>query len=258
MLLKLKRVDKDIEDFDKAKTVLENDPRERSTNKNINLKLDRDLLAMKPQLDEKTYDITEHYTHFARKVKEDKISDENLPQAAFEYQRSFPLKVKFTLNEMNLKCQQASDEARKDQKAIDDEVLARREAEMHSIDGELKVIKKWEEAELVHTSKGLEKMGFPDWLIQRPPSPPQAPTSHVTQTSAKYTSHNQVDSQVIVVLDRNFGFAKAGGYITTLVTMQGCSEPVKLNVQGPFVTKWNYSYKAIPGGTPFVKGELTV
>lgn len=130
---------------------------------------------------------------------------------------------------------------------------------MHSFDGELKVIEKWEKAGFVFFLKDLENMGFLDWLIQRPPSPPQAQASRATRTSAEFTFTNHIDSQIIIAFNRsNWGVTSAGGSITTHVTMEGCSESVKLNVQGPSHTKWNCNYKTSPSDTRLVTGELTV
>lgn len=125
IILSIKKVNKELEDFDEVEEVLRGGARGRSADANTRLRLDRDLETMKPNLGDKTYGILKHLAHFAHKVKEEGISDENLPQAALEYQRSTPLNVEFTRAELRSEVLKASAEAAKSQKEVDDKELAR-------------------------------------------------------------------------------------------------------------------------------------
>jgi hypothetical protein len=100
IFLAIKKTDKEIDDLGKSEAVLRNGPRDSSEMANIRLKANRDLEAMKPNLDEKTYDLAEKYTLFGLVLKESGVTDENLGQAALEFIRSHPTKAKYSDGEL--------------------------------------------------------------------------------------------------------------------------------------------------------------
>lgn len=186
IILSIKKANKDLKEFDKAEAVLRGGAQGRPADANARLRLDRDLEAMKPNLGDKTYGILKHLAHFALKAKEEGISDENLPQAALEYQRSTPLNVEFTRAELRSEAQRASGEAAKNQKEIDDKELARYTPYMSKyFDLAYKVadeqskkkdpltemidnILEYRGVGLVYTGKDLVEMGFFSWSMAIP------------------------------------------------------------------------------------------
>jgi hypothetical protein len=131
-------------------------------------------------------------------------------------------------------------------------------AEERTIEKKIEVVNEFRAAGLVFGGKDLEEMGFLKWLAQGSPPSPSSPPPYADQTPPKRPSTRYTDSEIKIAFDRNFGSAAAGGYITTTVIMDGCSEFVKIDVQMPSKTKLKCSFKTIPCGTPLVKGDLTV
>ena len=174
--LAIKKVDKEIRDLNENEAVLRNGPKNSFEMANIRLKVNRDLEAMRQNLDEKTYDSVGNYVQYALTLKEAGVTDENVVQSALEFHRSHPAKVKYTDIELTQKVQRAAEEAEKRQKALDDEVLRKRIIEEHTLEKELEVINKWRAAGLVFGGRDLEEMGFLTWLAQRSRSSPASPT----------------------------------------------------------------------------------
>ncbi|MGD0319344.1 MAG: hypothetical protein ABSB56_06600 [Nitrososphaerales archaeon] len=198
MLIALKKVYKELEDISKKTATSSNGTQDVSANTNANLTVARELEAMKPRLDDKTYDAVDHYTRFGRKIKEQNISDENMPQAALEYARTSPTKAKFTAADLELARAKAVGEGAKLQKEIDDKELAEYRPfvgfceklldkvhaqqieirKQNSVEGMIENINNYREAGLVLIKKDLEEMGFFEWLMThpRPPTMSQMPS----------------------------------------------------------------------------------
>lgn len=186
IILALRKINKDVLEFDEAEKALRNGALGRQADANVRLRLDRDLETMKPSLGDKKHGIVIYLAHFGLKVKEERINDENLPQAALEYQRSTPLNVEFTRAELQREVLKASVEAAGNQKEIDDRELAeytpfmkkyydlaykvadeqskRKEPLKEMIDN----ILEYRGLGLVYTWKDLAETGFFSWLMADP------------------------------------------------------------------------------------------
>jgi len=186
IILAIMEVERDIREFDQSTAILTS-RQDHHIDVNVNLELNGELEAMKPGMDEKTHDLVEHYSHFARKVKEDRVEEENIPQAALEYLRFSPTKAKFTAEELDHGRRTASEWAAARQKAADEKVLAsyipykeeylklvsrvaeearqKKDPFTEMIDN----ISEYRGLGLVYTGKDLTEMGFLSWA-QLPPA----------------------------------------------------------------------------------------
>ena len=138
---------------------------------------------MKPRMAEKEYDEVRRLVRFARKVKTEEISDENLPQAALEYHIACPTKLQYTTEEVRVRTQTAWDGGVKFQKESDDKELskykpyvenyfklaqkvlerARTEEARDPLSEMIGNINEYRNAGLVYTWKDLADMGFLNW-----------------------------------------------------------------------------------------------
>ena len=83
----LRKATRILKEGDEAERLLKEGIKTPTEVANIKLKLLHDLEAMKPRVDEKTYEYVENQVLFAIEVMENGISNDNIPQGALEFAR---------------------------------------------------------------------------------------------------------------------------------------------------------------------------
>jgi hypothetical protein len=259
IILAIKKKEREIREFEENEAALKKGTAAKPDITNIRLKLMRDLEAMKPHQDEKTYDFVEKCSLFLLMVKEKEIIDENIPQGALEFFRSHPLKAKHTDKDLEQAFEKGEREGAEAQKVVDAAALEARVKELTSFDAQLKTVEEWHKGGWVFTMKDLDEMGFFDWQIQRDKSLPKVAAPSTNQTSSETTHTGHSNPEIRTAIDKqNFGIGAAGDSVTAKVTMDGCTQLVKFDVRGPPGITGRYCSQPVPNTSSLVKGQVTM
>lgn len=268
IILAIKKINREIRDFDKAEEVLKKGTTSQSDIANARLTVKRNLQILKPQLDEKIYDQVEKFALNHLEMMEKGIAPENISQAVLEYTLSHPLKAKHTDNDLKQAIDKGVEDGARVQKAIDDITLQQELAKATSFDAQLKVIEEAIDAGIVFGPKQLDKMGFTDFLMGRLKPDVQSSMASVSNTATKPTEDQfakkvislQKERAMVMIVSEPTRKTKPGGSIQTKVTMLDCSKPAEITLGGPegFGTAWELrTNQRQYDPLPMTEGNLT-